>query len=280
MVLRIIEWYALLAAIVDKSAVNTELEKPGVPEVRSVLRAVAILRAFSGNKPAWSLAELTQVTGLNKATVRRLLHTLEIAGLVAYNGQEQTYSLTLDLVDLASHVHQGRDLITLARPFLSELADLCAGISFLWVFDKAGGVCLDRVVASSSFITAFIAPGNRSELNCGAGPRVVLAHIQDDERAVVLKQPQARRTPFSLFAPAELQARCMLIRQQGYEFVADDFIAGLAALGVPIFSRDGRFVGALSITNLTDRFEMSAEGEPLWLAAMQDAAAKLGNRLN
>lgn len=269
-----------MVAIVDKSAVNTELEKPGVPEVRAVLRAVAILRAFAGNKAAWSLAELTQATGLNKATVRRLLHTLEIAGLVAHNDQEQSYSLTLDLVDLASHVHRGRDLITLARPFLSELADLCAGISFLWVFDKAGGVCLDRVVASSSFITAFIAPGNRSELNCGAGPRVVLAHIQDDERAVVLKQPQAQRTPFSLIAPAELQARCMLIRQQGYEFVADDFIAGLAALGVPIFSRDGRFVGALSITNLTDRFEMTGDGEPLWLAAMQAAAAKLGNRLN
>lgn len=268
-----------MLGIVDKSALNPDLERPGVPEVRAVLRAVSILRAFAGSKPAWSLAELTQSTGLNKATVRRLLHTLEIAGLVAHNDQEQTYSLTLDLVDLASHVHQGRDLITLARPFLSELADLCAGISFLWVFDKAGGVCLDRVVASSSFITAFIAPGNRSELNCGAGPRVVLAYVSDAERAQVLARPQAQRTPFSLIEPAALESRAAVIRQQGYEFVADDFITGLAALGVPIFTRDGRFAGALSITNLTDRFELDSDSVPLWLAPMQMAATRLGNRI-
>lgn len=258
---------------------NTDLEKPGVPEVRAVLRAVTILRAFGGSKPAWSLAELTQATGLNKATVRRLLHTLEIAGLVAHNDQEQTYSLTLDLVALASNVHQGRDLITLARPFLSELADLCSGISFLWVFDKAGGVCLDRVVASSSFITAFIAPGNRSELNCGAGPRVVLAFVSDAERAQVLRRPQVQRTPFSIIDAAALEARSSVIRHQGYEFVADDFITGLAALGVPIFKRDGRFAGALSITNLTDRFELDPKGVPVWLAPMQMAAVRMGSRI-
>lgn len=258
---------------------SVELEKPGVPEVRAVLRAVAILRAFAGSKPAWSLAELTHATGLNKATVRRLLHTLSIAGLVAHNDQEQTYSLTLDLVDLASRVHQGRDLVTLARPFLSELADLCAGISFLWVFDKSAGICLDRVVASSSFITAFIAPGNRSTLNCGAGPRVVLAYARADERAAALARPQPLRTPHSLTEPAALEERCAIIRQQGYEFVADDFIAGLAALGVPIMNRDGACIGALSITNLTDRFMLNSEGVPVWLAAMQIAAARLGGRM-
>lgn len=258
---------------------NSELEKPGVPEVRAVLRAVSILRAFGGNKPAWSLSELTHATGLNKATVRRLLHTLEVAGLVAHHDQEQTYSLTLDLVDLASRVHQGRDLVTLARPFLSELADLCAGISFLWVFDKSAGICLDRVVASSSFITAFIAPGNRTSLNCGAGPRVVLAYANDTERAAALARPQVQRTPYSLVDAGDLEARCAEIRRQGYEFVADDFITGLAALGVPIMNRDGRCVAALSITNLTDRFTLDAHGMPLWLNAMQSAAVRLGTRM-
>lgn len=258
---------------------SSEFDKPGVPEVRAVLRAVAILRAFAGSKPAWSLAELTHATGLNKATVRRLLHTLEIAGLVAHNDQEQTYSLTLDLVDLASRVHQGRDLVTLARPFLSELADLCAGISFLWVFDKSAGICLDRVVASSSFITAFVAPGNRTPLNCGAGPRIVLAYANEAERAAALAKPQPLRTPHSLTEPEALEERCALIRQQGYEFVADDFITGLAALGVPVMDRDGSCVGALSITNLADRFALDAQGVPVWLPAMQIAAARLGGRM-
>jgi DNA-binding IclR family transcriptional regulator len=252
---------------------------PGVPEVRAVLRAVEVLRAFSATKPQWSLAEITNATGLNKATVRRLLRTLEVAGLVAHDEATQSYALTLDLVELAARVHRGRDLITNARPFLSQLAEMCGGIAFLWTYDKSAGLCLDRVVAASSVITAFIAPGDRSALNCGGGPRVTLAFLDAERRAAALARPQPRRTARALVDPEKLERRARLIRRRGYEFVADDFITGLSAIGVPVLAPDGRFVAALSITNLNDRFVTRRSGEPEWLAPMQDAASRLGARL-
>lgn len=252
---------------------------PGVPEVRAVLRAVEVLRAFSATKPNWSLAEITHATGLNKATVRRLLHTLEIAGLVAHDDDAQSYALTLDLAELASRVHRGRDLVTMARPFLSQFAEMCGGVAFLWTFDKLSGVCLDRVVAATSVVTPFISPGDRSALNCGGAPRVTLAYIDADQRAAALALPQPQRTARSIVAPDKLERRARLIRKRGYEFVADDFITGLAAIGVPILAPDGRFVAAFSITNLSDRFALRADGAPEWLAPMQDAARRLGARL-
>ena len=112
-----------------------------------------------------------------------------------------------------------------------------------------------------------------------AGPRVVLAYASEAERAAALARPQVKRTPYSLVEAADLEARSAEIRQQDYEFVADDFITGLAALGVPIMNRDGRWVAALSITNLTDRFALDTQGVPLWLPAMQVAAARLGGRM-
>jgi len=252
---------------------------PGVPEVRAVLRAVEVLRAFSASKADWSLAEITHATGLNKATVRRLLRTLEIAGLVAHDDAAQSYALTLDLAELASRVHRGRDLVTMARPFLSQLAEMCGGVAFLWTFDKLSGVGLDRVVAAHSVITPFIAPGDRSALNCGGAPRVTLAWLDAADRAAALARPQPKRTPRSLIDPGKLERRARLIRKRGYEFVADDFITGLAAIGVPILTPDGRFVGAFSITNLSDRFALANDGTPEWLAPMQEAARRLGARL-
>lgn len=252
---------------------------PGVPEVRAVLRAVEVLRAFSASKPDWSLAELTHASGLNKATVRRLLHTLEIAGLVAHDDAAQSYALTLDLAELASRVHRGRDLVTNARPFLSQLAEMCGGVAFLWTYDKRSGVCLDRVVAASSVITPFISPGDRCALNCGAAPRVVLAYLDPAERAAALARPQPKRTPRTITDPEKLERRSKLVRKRGYEFVADDFITGLAAIGVPILAPDGRFAGAFSITNLSDRFALAANGAPEWLGPMQEAARRLGARL-
>lgn len=252
---------------------------PGVPEVRAVLRAIDVLRAFSATKSDASLAEITHATGLNKATVRRLLHTLEIGGLVAHDEASQRYALTLGLTELASRVHRGRDLITMARPFLSQLAEMCGGVAFLWTFDKHSGVCLDRVVAAASVVTPFISPGDRSALNCGGAPRVTLAFIEPDQRAAALALPQPRRTPRSIVDPDKLERRAKLIRKRGFEFVTDDFIMGLAAIGVPILTPEGRFVGAFSITNLSDRFAMARDGAPVWLGEMQEAARRLGARL-
>lgn len=266
------------APVPASSPAATPANLPGVPEVRAVLRAVDVLRAFSASKAEWSLAELTQATGLNKATVRRLLHTLEISGLVERGGAGQSYALTLDLAELAARVHRGRDLVTMARPFLSQLAEMCGGIAFLWVPDKESGICLDRVVAASSVITAFITPGDRSPLNCGAAPRVTLAYLDAERRAAVLAHPQPKRTAHSITDPVELERRAALIRERGYEHVADDFIAGLTAVGVPVFDPAGAFVGALSITNLNGQFRLNADGTPEWLAPLQAAARRLGTR--
>ncbi len=239
-------------------------------------RAIAVLRAFSSEKPHWTLSEITQGCGLDKGTTRRLLHTLALAGLVEHDEAAQAYSLTLGVLELTSHVHQGSDLQTFARPILSDLAEACGGTSFLWVYEKGAGVCLDRVCAKTSIITTLIAAGNRTSLNCGAGPRILMAYLDEGERERVLAQKQPSRTSHSVTEPAELRPICATIRARGYEYVADDFIIGLTALGVPIFDPAGRFVGAFSVTNLTDRLGAS-DGKPLLLDTVQDAARRLGH---
>ena len=255
---------------------GTEQDGPpsGVPEVRAVTRAISILRAFGAEKRFWALSELTRRSGLDKGTVRRILHTLRLSGLVAVHSPSQTYELTLGLLELASAIHRGTDLQTMARPYLSDLAEMVGGTAFLWVFERGKGVCLDRVSAPNSIITTIISAGNRTTLNCGAAPRVLLAYISEEERNAALVEPQAIRTAHSVTDPQNLRAIARTIRERGYEYVVDDFIIGLAALGVPIFSQNGDFVGAISVTNLTDRIDFADEHSPL-LKSLQDAAHRL-----
>jgi hypothetical protein len=54
---------------------------PGVPLVRAVSCAVALLKSFTSGPPKLTLAELAQIAKLDKGTTRRLLHTLSEAGL-------------------------------------------------------------------------------------------------------------------------------------------------------------------------------------------------------
>ena len=66
--------------------------EPSSQNVRAVARALAVLNAFAG-KSLQSLAEVTQATGLDKGTTRRLLLTLINSGFVAQDPVTQHYRL-------------------------------------------------------------------------------------------------------------------------------------------------------------------------------------------
>ncbi|WP_342640134.1 IclR family transcriptional regulator [Rhodoligotrophos ferricapiens] len=253
--------------------------RPGVPIVRSVERAAAILRAFSPGETHLSLAELSRRTQLDKSTTRRLLHTLSVVELVEYHEREQAYALAPGVLMLVPAVNYGRDLRDVAEPVLARLTEITGATAFLWSFFGSHAMCLDRVKARDLHIDApWSAIGTRISLNCAGGPRVILAHLSAQERLEILQQALPKHTPFTQTDPAELEAAANLIRQRGWELAIDDYIVGLAGLGVPVFDRTGRFVASISITTLTPSLPLE-NGEPRHLRAMLDAAAEIGVRL-
>ncbi|WP_201274092.1 IclR family transcriptional regulator [Microvirga brassicacearum] len=253
-------------------------EKPGVPPVRSVERAVALLRAFTPDRPRLSLTELAQIAELDKGTARRILHTLSMTGLVSFDPRAQRYMLDAGICEIASAVQVGLDLREIASPILAEVTELTSASAFLWVHHDDAALCVDRVRAPLFHIDAtWFAVGARTALNCGAGPRIILAYISDEERERSLAGEMPRRTPLSETAPAKLRKAAGSIREKGWELAQDDFYIGLAALGVPIFDRGGGFAGAVSITSLTA--DIVTDGLPRHLDILKHAADRIGERL-
>jgi DNA-binding IclR family transcriptional regulator len=252
--------------------------KPGVPQVRAVERAVALLRAFAPDRPRLTLTELAQATALDKGTARRLLHTLIATGVVGFDARAQHYMLDPAILEIASAVQVGPDLRDIASPILGEVAEATATSAFLWIPHEHAALCVDRVRAPRLHIdTTWFAVGARAALNCGAGPRIVLAFIDDDTRERSLAGDMPRRTAFSETSPAKLRKAAKTIRQRGWELAKDDFYVGLAALGVPILDRSGVFAGSLSITGLTA--DIVANAPTRHLKVLKDAAERIGARL-
>lgn len=67
-------------------------------QVRSVVRACDILKAFRGENEPLRIGELVERTGLHKATVSRLVGTLEAAG-VMFRGPSGQYSCAIQFVE-------------------------------------------------------------------------------------------------------------------------------------------------------------------------------------
>ncbi len=261
------------------SVLESELKtKPGVPLVRALDRGIALLRAFTPEKPRQTLTELTRAAELDKGTTRRLLQTLMFAGLVEHDDRKALYSLSAGVLEIASAVDTGRELKEVAGPYLSDIAEACRATTFLWVHHDGMAVCTERVRAGHPSIDAsWFTVGARTPLNCGGGPRVLLAFLSPEEREIALRRPLAARTPASETDPDLLRKAAERIRAAGFELAIDDFVPGLAAVGVPVFDRSGELAGSISITSLTT--QIVEDGRARHLDILLQAAAEIRRKL-
>ena len=257
-------------------------ELPAAPDpasMRAVERITLILRSFSMAKPMLTLTEVARETGLDKNTTRRLLMALVTSGLVRRNEADGTWGLDIGVLKLQPAVLGPRTLRETASPFLQGLTEQTRMTSFFWIADPEGAICIERVRASGVFLDVpWSTTGTVVPLNMAAGPRVILAHVSDQERATWLSRPQLRHTRLTETDPADLLRAVARIRLQGYELVADDFCVGMAGLGVPVLDRSGKFVGAISVTSSTGAFQGPGREEMI-LSAARATAAAIGIRL-
>ncbi|GGF78587.1 IclR family transcriptional regulator [Paracoccus acridae] len=248
-------------------------------EMRAVERIAAILRSFSMSQPMLSLTEVARAADLDKNTARRLLMALAAEGLVRRDESERCWGLGIGVLKLQPAVLGMRALRETAAPFLQWLTERSGMTSFFWIKDPEGAICIDRVRAPGEFQDVFWStPGTVLPMNVASGPRVVLAHLDDEARAAWLSRPQPRFSSATQTNPDELRRAAARIRAQGHELTLNDYYVGMAGLGVPVMDRSGAFVGAISITASTTKLA-TADSQQALLAVLREASVAIGVRL-
>src|SRR3954468_5496671 len=107
-------------AVADHPQVGTSEREP-TEGAQSIKRAAAVLRllAFSGR--SLSVGEVTQASGLHKATGHRILRVLLDEGLVAQDPHSRRYRLGVEIFAMTAAMGERFDLKTIARPSLERL---------------------------------------------------------------------------------------------------------------------------------------------------------------
>ncbi|MBD8664218.1 IclR family transcriptional regulator [Rhizobium sp. CFBP 8752] len=244
--------------------------------VRAVTRALAILNSFAG-KGLQSLAEVTQGTGLDKGTTRRLLLTLMESGFIAQDPTTQHYRLGRAVRDLAANVADDLDLRGIALPVMAELAADLHITAFISVYNEGDVVCVERIHDMKGIEVHWWAVGGTLPYNCGGAPKLLLAYQPAQEINRVLKRVPVAMTPKSVTDVEELRDQLEKIRRRGWECAVDDVSLGLTALAVPVRDRNGEIVCCISMAGLTP--QMISRGRPVHLARLQSAAEQIERRL-
>ncbi|MFT8464392.1 IclR family transcriptional regulator [Acetobacter persici] len=144
--------------------------------VPGLIRGLAILEGFSADNPEQSLAGITRDTGLPRATVFRLLHTLEAAGYLQRNAARRTFRLGNRVLRLGYNALSDRNLAEIATPVLERLRDQTGCTTHLVVREGIDVVYVVRCQGGTPE-NSLIGVGTRLPAHATVIGRTLLAHM-------------------------------------------------------------------------------------------------------
>ncbi len=212
---------------------------------RSVLDgALAVLGAFSDDRPEMGLGAIAETTGLPSATAYRL-----VAELVEWGALERVargrYRIGLRLWQVGSLAPVARNLRDAALPSMQDLSAVTGHLVHLVVLDGHEALFLERL-AGHVDVRVRSRVGRRLPLH-GSGPgKVLLAHAPPEFVDEVLARGLPRLASGTITDPNRLRSVLADIRRGGYCISRDEMTEGTSTVAAPITGGDGAVVASLS----------------------------------
>lgn len=238
----------------------------------SIQKVCRILKILSTPQPL-RLTDISEASGVNKATALRLLETLIEEGFVARDERKKVYSLGEESATLGIAMHGRNHIRNRARSALLRLADISGDTVLLSTRSGCEVVCIDREFGNFPIRANYLDIGMRRPLGIGAGALAVLAWLPDEEvdSILTLNQPVLSRN-YPRISVSLIKDAVQQSREKGFAMLLNVVVEQMGGIAVPIMGIDGRPYAALSIAALTGRIESRQE---MLVAAMKKEAQEL-----
>jgi DNA-binding IclR family transcriptional regulator len=223
--------------------------------VRVLHKTLDILETIKSNESGFKLADLARQAGLPKATVYRILATLEGRGYLDRAG-DGSYRMAKKLFDLQRQAPLEQILNRVAQPLMERLVASCKETVNLGILD-AGEVVVINTVESPQAVRMSSKIGNRRLLHSTALGKVLLSGLTDKEVSRLVRVRGLNRlTGRTITRKADLLAEIQKVRQQGWAIDDQENEIEGRCIGAPIHGPDWRVIGALSISGPVFRMDL------------------------
>lgn len=213
-------------------------------------KGLDVLLAFGAGEPEMTLSEVAERAGLNPATARRCLLTLQELGYVASTGRR--FFLTPRVLQLSAAFLEAVNVERLAIPYLTEIANQTGDAAAFTVLEDRDIVYLARTSARMLMrLEAHV--GSRFPAFCTATGRVLLAGLSDEQIDTYLQGPLPALTDVTETDPTKLRRIISSARRDGFSVVEDELAYGVISLAVPLRDNEGRVVAALNSSGHSKR---------------------------
>lgn len=233
---------------------NAFTAQAGNPDfVLSLARGLRVIESFEGHPEGRTTIEISQSTGLSRASIRRILLTLELLGYVERS--RQVFRLKTQVLRLAFSYLSSSSVVEAARPVLERITERVHESSSMSMLDGTDIVYVARS-AASRVLAAGLSVGSHLPAYCTSMGRVLLAALPDAELDSYLHRLKPRAyTSKTMISIPQLKKAILAVRKQGYAIVDEELEAGLRSIAVPVLTRNKRVVAAINVGTHVSRVD-------------------------
>ena len=213
--------------------------------VLSLARGLRVIECFEGHTEGRSVAEVAKDAGLSRASVRRLLLTLEMLGYA--ESSRRIYHLKTRVLKLGLSYLSSTSVIAAAQPVLERITGVLGESASMSMLDGDQIVYVARS-AASRVLSVGLSVGSRLPAYCTSMGRVLLAALPQDQLDAYLRNLRPKPyTAKTITDREKLRAVILKARTDGFALVNEELEAGLRALSVSVRNRQNRVVAAINV---------------------------------
>lgn len=210
-------------------------------------KALTLLTHFNRSRARIGLSDMARLSGMNKATVHRLLSELAHHGFVEQMGAGREYRLgpaLLHLAALRDHHVPVRDMALQTLTALSDLTGETAHMSLL-NGEVLSSYAFTYSAAHSTMVT--MEDAERLDLHATGSGLAVLAHSPEAFIDRALSRPLPPRTRQTKTDPEHIRALLPTIRAQGFAVSISGYEQDVHSIAAPIFNEQSQCFGAIAV---------------------------------
>jgi IclR family KDG regulon transcriptional repressor len=245
--------------------------------MKVIERTLSLLDLFLGDTSELSLDELSEASGINKYTVRRMVSTLIRCGYLKQVKKRGKYSLGIKLLDFGGVFRINSIMVPIANPYLIELSQRVQESVQMAVWDGIR-VFLCRAVLTPHPLRVAPLEGTRLALHATSLGKALIAEWSEEDLDGYFSNKLERYTLNTITDFGQLKKHLSTIRKEGVAYDYEECYAGVSGVGAQLKNGEGTVVGAISLYGPITRLDKKKmkEDAPLVKDCALNISRKLG----
>lgn len=215
--------------------------------MQTVSRAIKALNFLSSGPK--TLIEVTQELATHKSTVLRLLQTLE-KSKYASRTDDGKWKLGSQLIQIADNSINALDIKQLARPYLSQLENICGHTVHMAQLIGKDLVYIEKIEGSDN-VKMYSHIGKNLPIHASAIGKVIFSRLEEPKKSQIEKSLTFEKfTSKTIVDKKKFEEEINKVSKRGWSSDNEEFENKINCIAVPIFDRNNNVRLGISISTL------------------------------